>query len=95
MLTRVCLIAAIVFGVAVATLNLWKVREVIVTTRADRDNERSMKEEAQTNLANTRRELEDTQDDLAQTKQTLENTTAERDQLRNQNNSLTKHIVIE
>lgn len=90
MLTRVCLIAAIVFGVAVAGINLWKVREVIVTTRVDRDTERSMKEQAQTDLANTRRELSDTKDDLAQTTQNLENTTAERDRLSNQNNTLTK-----
>lgn len=90
MLTRVCLIAAIVFGVAVATVNLWKVREVIVTTRTERDNERSMKEQAQSDLANTRRDLSDTQDDLAQTKQNLESTTTERDRLRNETDALTK-----
>lgn len=90
MLTRVCLIAAIVFGVAVAGINLWKVREVIVTTRTERDNERSMKEQAQQQLAQTRRELSDTQDDLAQTKQTLESTTAERNRLRSETDTLTK-----
>lgn len=90
MLTRVCLIAAIVFGVAVATINLWKVREVIDTTRNERDYERSEKVKAQTELADTRRELENTKDDLAQTKQNLENTTAERDRLRSQNDSLAK-----
>lgn len=90
MLTRVCLIAAIVFGVSVATINLWKVREVIVTTRNERDYERGQKEEAQDNLRKTTRELEDTQDELAQTRQNLESTTAERDGLRSQNDALTK-----
>ena len=90
MLTRVCLIAAIVFGVAVAALNLWKVREVIVTTRNERDYEKGQKEQALSDLANTRRELEDTKDDLAQTKQNLENTTVERDRLRGQNDALVK-----
>lgn len=90
MLTRVCLIAAIVFGVAVSGINFWKVREVIVTTRADRDSERSMKQQAQSDLARTRSELSDTKDDLAQTTQTLESTTAERDRLSSQNTALTK-----
>ena len=90
MLTRVCLIAAIVFGVAVAGINLWKVREVIVTTRTERDNERSAKERALADLANTRRDLSDTQDELAQTQQNLENTTAERDTLRSHNDTLTR-----
>ncbi|MCU0772806.1 MAG: hypothetical protein MUE94_13705 [Verrucomicrobia bacterium] len=90
MLTRFCLIAAIVFGVAVAGINLWKVREVIVTTRTERDNERSLKEQAQSDLAQTRRELSDTKDDLAQTKQNLETTTAERDRLQGETAALTK-----
>jgi DNA gyrase/topoisomerase IV subunit A len=90
MLTRVCLIAAIVFGVAVAGINLWKVREVIVTTRTERDTERSLKEQAQSDLARTRKELTDTQDDLAQTKQNLETTTTERDRLRGETDALTK-----
>jgi hypothetical protein len=90
MLTRVCLIAAIVFAVAVAAINLWKVREVIDTTRKDRDSERSMKEQAQSELADTRTELDKTKVDLDQTKQTLETTSKERDRLRNDNNSLTK-----
>ncbi|MCU0788471.1 MAG: hypothetical protein MUC91_09845 [Verrucomicrobia bacterium] len=90
MLTRVCLIAAIVFGVAVATINLWKVREVIVTTRNERDYEKGQKEQALSDLSQTRRELEDTKDELAQTKQNLETTTAERDGLRSTNDQLTK-----
>ncbi len=89
MLTRVCLIAAIVFAVAVGTINLVQVRKVIVETRQDRDNERSMKEQAQAELADTRDKLGRTEEDLAQTKQTLETTTTERDRLRTENNSLT------
>lgn len=90
MLTRVCLIAAIVFGVAVATINLWKVREVIVTTRGERDYEKGQKEQALADLSQTRKELEDTKDDLAQTKQNLQNTTAERDRLKSENDAFAK-----
>lgn len=90
MLNRVCLIAAVVFGVAVATLNLWKVREVIDTTRTTLNTTSNQLFVTTGTLNKTRTELRDTQDDLDQTKQNLESTTTERDQLRNANDSLTK-----
>jgi myosin heavy subunit len=90
MLTRVCLIAAIVFGVSVATINLWKVREVIDTTRTELNTTSNNLYTTTIDLNNTKRELEDTKDDLAQTKQNLETTTAERDRFRNENDALTK-----
>ena len=90
MLTRVCLIAAIVFGVAVATLNFWKVREVIDTTRTELNTTSNNLFTTTMTLNKTKRELRDTEDDLAQTKQNLENTTAERNRLRNQNDTLSK-----
>jgi len=91
MLTRVCLIAAVVFGVAVATLNFWKVREVIQTTRTELNTTSNNLHTTTMTLNKTRRDLQDTQDDLAQTKQNLESTTAERNQLRSQNDTLTKN----
>jgi cell shape-determining protein MreC len=90
MLTRVCLIAAVVFGVLVATLNLWKVREVIVTTRNELNTTSNNLYTTRGQLSDTRQELSDTQDDLEQTKQNLETTTADRDRLRNANDSLSK-----
>jgi len=90
MLTRVCLIAAIVFGVAVATLNLWKVREVIVTTRTELNTTSNTLYTTTITLNQTRRELDDTKDDLAQTQQNLENTTEERNRLRSQTDELVK-----
>jgi len=90
MLTRVCLIAAVVFGVAVATLNFWKVREVIQTTRTELNTTSNNLFTTTMTLNKTQRDLQDTQDDLAQTKQNLENTTADRDRLRSQNDTLTK-----
>jgi len=89
MLTRVCLIAAIVFGVAVATINFWQVREVIDTTRTELNTTSNNLFTTTMTLNKTKRELDDTQDDLAQTKQNLENTSAERDRLRGQNDTLT------
>lgn len=89
MLTRVCLIAAIVFAVAVGTINVVQVRKVLTETRQQRDSERAQKEQAQADLADTRDKLGRTEEDLAQTKQTLETTTGERDRLRTENNSLT------
>jgi cell shape-determining protein MreC len=90
MLTRVCLIAAVVFGVGVAALNLWKVREVIVTTRTELNTTSNNLFVTSQKLTKTSRELADTQDELADTQQTLETTTAERDGLRNANDSLTR-----
>lgn len=79
MLIRISLILAIIAGLAVGTLNLWKVKEKITTIQGQRDNERSLKEQALTDLDNTRKELASTQLDLKTTKETLATTTEERD----------------
>jgi len=79
MLIRISLIIAILAGLAVGTLNIIKVKEKITTLYSERDNERTQKEQAQTELAQTRKDLDKTTADLKLTKQTLDTTTEERD----------------
>ena len=71
---RISLIIAIVAGLAAAGLNFYKVREVIVTTMKERDDEKAAKEQAQNDLAKTRKTLTKTEEDLASTKKKLETT---------------------
>src|SRR5262249_21434394 len=70
---------AIIAGLAVGGLNFVKVKEKITNLAADRDNEKKMKETAQTELRNTKSELAKTSAELKTTKATLEATSAERD----------------
>jgi hypothetical protein len=79
MLIRISLIVAIVAGLAVGGLNFAKVRTIIVDTRTERDSERSQKEQAQGELASTKKELTDKTTELTQTQETLKTTTSERD----------------
>ena len=79
MLLRISLIVAIIAGLAVGGLNFVKVKEKITNLAADRDNEKKMKETAQTELRNTKSELAKTSAELKTTKATLEATSAERD----------------
>ena len=79
MLIRISLIIAILAGLAVGALNIIKVKEKITTLYTERDSERQQKEQAQSELAETKRTLDKTTADLKLTKQTLDTTTAERD----------------
>jgi hypothetical protein len=79
MLIRISLIIAIVAGLAVSGLNFIKVKEKITTIQQQREDEKSAKVAAQTELASTKKDLEKTSADLKLTKATLESTTAERD----------------
>jgi len=79
MLMRICLIVAILAGVAIGVLNFVTVKDKVTALMADRDNEKRQKEDTQRELASTKSELKKTQTDLAQTKATLETTTQERD----------------
>jgi hypothetical protein len=74
MLIRISLIIAIVAGLAAAGLGFVKVREKIITTMAERDQEKKDKEIAQKDLASTRKTLKKTEEDLASTKKTLATT---------------------
>src|SRR5436853_4074301 len=76
---RISLIIAIVAGLAVSGLNFFKVKEKITIIQQQREDEKSAKVQAQTELASTKKDLEKTTADLKTTKATLEATTAERD----------------
>jgi hypothetical protein len=79
MLLRICLIIAIVAGLAVGGLNFVMVKEKVTNLAKDRDNEKQMKVEAQTQLAATKSELDKTQTKLKQTETELAATKEERD----------------
>lgn len=90
MLIRACLIAAIVTGLAVSVINLWKVREVIDYTRTELNTTSNTLVRTEGQLRDTRRELTSTQEELDSTKTTLTATTQERDRLRSQNDQFVK-----
>ncbi len=77
MLIRISLIVAIVAGLAVSGLNFLKVKEKITTIQQQREDEKSAKVQAQTELASTKKDLDKTTADLKTTKATLETTSAE------------------
>jgi hypothetical protein len=79
MLIRISLIVAIIAGLAVSGLNFLKVKEKITTIQQQREDERSAKVQAQTELASTKKDLEKTSADLKTTKANLETATAERE----------------
>jgi len=79
MLIRISLIVAIIAGLAVSGLNFLKVKEKITTIQQQREDERSAKVQAQTELASTKKDLEKTSAELKTTKANLETATAERE----------------
>jgi len=78
-LIRISLIVAIIAGLAVTGLNFSLVKQKITTIEQQREDERTAKVQAQTELASTKKDLEKTTADLKTTKATLEATSAERD----------------
>jgi hypothetical protein len=74
MLIRISLIIAIVAGLAAAGLGFLKVREKLIATMTERDDEKAQKVKAQTELASTKKTLKKTEEDLATTKKTLATT---------------------
>jgi myosin heavy subunit len=79
MLIRICLIVALVAGLAVGALDFTKVKEKITTLQTDLKTETGLKDKANADLASTRTELKKTGDKLKQTETTLAATTEERD----------------
>ncbi|MGH7967164.1 MAG: hypothetical protein ACREIC_00405, partial [Limisphaerales bacterium] len=79
MLLRISLIVAIIAGLAVGGLNFIKVKEKVVMLATDRDNEKKMKEQAQSEWRTTKSDLAKTSAELKTTKATLDATTTERD----------------
>lgn len=90
MLIRISLIIAIVAGAGIAGLNFAKVHKQIHAIVADRDNEKSIKEETQRKLAATNKVLVATSKELATTKDQLASVTKERDDAVAQVEDLTK-----
>jgi myosin heavy subunit len=79
MLSRICLILAIVAGLAVGGLNFVKVKERITTLQANLKEQTDLKDKALADLSSTRKDLKKTSDELAQTKTTLKSTEEARD----------------
>ena len=73
MLIRISLIVAIVAALAVGALNIFQVRDKINTLITQRDTFHSERDQANTQLADTRQKLTKTEDDLAQTRLNLTN----------------------
>lgn len=74
---RISLIVAIVAGLLIGGMNFVLVKNKVVALANDRDNEKKMKEQAQSELRTTKSELAKTTAELKTTKATLETTTAE------------------
>jgi hypothetical protein len=71
MLIRLSLILAIIAGLAAGVVNFTVVKGKIDMLTNDRNDQRSQKEQAQRDLASTKRTLKETQDTLAQTQTQL------------------------
>jgi hypothetical protein len=99
MLIRISLIIAIVAGLAAVGIGFVSVKEKIVTTMNERDQEKKDKEIAQKDLASTKKTLKKTEEDLTTTKKDLANTktklqaeTARADDLDKQKTDLTAQL---
>src|SRR3954468_7670728 len=79
MLIRICLIIAILAGLAAGGLNFVKVKEKITTLQADDKEQTEGRKKAETDLASTRKDLDKTKTELAQTNALLVATTEQRD----------------
>lgn len=100
MLIRISLIIAIVAALAAVGIGFTKVKEKIVTTMderdqnaKDRDAERAAKVKVQGELKTTKADLESTKNNLARTKKNLEETTARADELDKQKTELTTQLA--
>lgn len=80
MLIRICLIVAIVAGLAVGALNFTKVREKIQGLQTDLQTQTTRADTAEADLAKTRTDLDNTTKELKTTKAELEDTSRQRDE---------------
>jgi Skp family chaperone for outer membrane proteins len=99
MLLRICLVIAIVGGLAAGALSFVKVQDIIVTTRAARDqwhsqfdSEHKTRLTAEANLKKTKAELDTTKKDLATTKSQLDEANAKVADLDKKNTDLTADL---
>jgi uncharacterized phage infection (PIP) family protein YhgE len=93
MLLRICLIITIVAGLGAAYLGFFPVKEIIVTTRASRDDYHQ-KLDSETALYNkTDKELKKTKSDLADTTAKLNDTQNQLDAANTKNAELDKQVA--
>jgi hypothetical protein len=99
MLLRICLIIAIVGGLAAGVLSFVKVQDIIVTTRAERDkwhtdydSEHKTRLTAEANLKKTKAELDSTKKELATTKGQLDEANAKVADLDKKNTDLAAEL---
>src|SRR5882672_416257 len=79
MFIRICLVIAILAGLAAGTLNFVKVKEKITELQKNLADEKTARASAEKERDDTKKELAKTTTELKQTKATLETTSAERD----------------
>lgn len=80
MLIRISLIVALVAGLAAAGINLFQVRGKFEALKADRNNERALKDQAQMELASTRQQLNQTAAQLKKIEAEVTGARKERDE---------------
>ena len=90
MLLRICLIIALVGGLAATVVNFVKVKEVITNTIAERDSEKHDKETAQADASKAHKDLKTTQTKLDTTTKDLARTKTSLDEANNKVDDLTK-----
>jgi len=76
---RICLIIALVTGIAVVAMNFVLVADKINTIRTDRDQQKQQKEKALADLGTARKDLQATKTKLTETETTLAATKKDRD----------------
>lgn len=84
MLRRIILGMAIIAALAAVGVNIGVVRPKILQLQADRDNQRTQKEQFHNQLVKTQKDLKDTQAQLQQTQTELAQTKADRDKVANE-----------
>jgi hypothetical protein len=99
MLLRICLIIAVVGGLAAGALSFTKVQDIIVTTRAARDQwhsqfdtEHKTRLTAEANLKKTKADLDSTKKELATTKGQLDEANGKVADLDKKNTDLTAEL---
>ena len=93
MLIRISLILAIIAGIAVGTLNFVKVKEIIATTRQERDEWHGKYDQTFAELTKTKADLKKTQTELADTKKELDTTKKDLAASNSKVNDLTKQVA--
>lgn len=79
MLVRICLIVAVLAGLAVGVLNFLQVKEKITVLQADLERETALHHEFEGKYQTTRKELDVCSKELKNTKDELATTVAARD----------------